>query len=196
MKKNNSEGKGFFMLLAVVFLVLVLAFHNAIDLYVNSTIPLIRTNFFIELMIAFSFLGEWYFLGTLTAIVFIYLVLNGDKKNAFFLTVSMVMGIVLEYALKDIIHRARPIGAVVFESSFSFPSAHAAMTTIFFLCSYFILKKNFGDRLSVKIFCIVMPLIIGFSRIYLGVHWFSDVIAGFLLGIAVPLVVKRFFAIS
>ncbi|MEI6058197.1 MAG: phosphatase PAP2 family protein [archaeon] len=193
MKKKESKGNWFLILLAVIVLVVFFAFYNVIDLYVNSGVPSIRTNFFTDLMIAFSFIGEWYVLGVLTAIVCVILIFNKDNKSAFFIAASMIIGLILELLFKDIIHRARPLGALVLENSFSFPSAHAAMTTIFFLCSYFILKKNFGNRLSLKIFCIAMPMIIGFSRIYLGVHWVSDVIAGFVLGVAVPLVVKRFF---
>ncbi|MEK7202750.1 MAG: phosphatase PAP2 family protein [Patescibacteria group bacterium] len=95
-------------------------------------------------------------------------------------------GIVFGYILKIIAHRDRPIGGLIFETNFSFPSNHAIISAIFFPLLYCLFKDGIKNILLKKIFLIVnifFFLIVGFSRIYLKAHWFSDVIAGFSLGL-------------
>ena len=72
-------------------------------------------------------------------------------------------------------------------NSFSFPSGHSANSSLFFTLSAFLLVQQCPHRYRWMLYAIAaLPvLLVGISRIYLGVHWFSDVIAGWLLGLAV-----------
>ncbi|MDO8592809.1 MAG: bifunctional DedA family/phosphatase PAP2 family protein [bacterium] len=99
---------------------------------------------------------------------------------------SAAGGAALGAAMKLLIARPRPAGGLVSETGFSFPSNHALMAMIFF----YLLILLFGEKINkfwLKNLFIAMGLTLilltGFSRIYLKVHYFSDVLAGFALGL-------------
>ncbi|AEY65242.1 phosphatase PAP2 family protein [Clostridium sp. BNL1100] len=82
--------------------------------------------------------------------------------------------------LKEIFRRPHPDVEV---DKFSFPSSHAAMAFIFYLVLYVVINKRIkikAGRIALAVFCIIMPLLIGFSRVYLQNHYASDIIGGYL----------------
>ena len=86
---------------------------------------------------------------------------------------------------KIIFHRARPAMGVYVESSFSFPSGHAAIAAVFYGLIIYILWRSVKSRknkINILFTGLFVILGIGFSRIYLGVHYLSDVWAGYLVG--------------
>jgi membrane-associated phospholipid phosphatase len=89
--------------------------------------------------------------------------------------------------LKTLIHRHRPHlwshAAII--NSYSFPSGHATVSTAFFAGTTYAVWKLVGRRAGVCAMILSAILVsgIGFSRIYLGVHWPSDVVAGYALGL-------------
>lgn len=94
---------------------------------------------------------------------------------------------ILQYFIKLLIQRPRPENAlIVIPNNYSFPSGHAIMAVIFFLLLIYIFKDEMKTS-KIRIFFIILNifafLFIGLSRIYLNVHWMSDVLAGFVLGI-------------
>jgi undecaprenyl-diphosphatase len=95
---------------------------------------------------------------------------------------------VLETVLKHAIHRPRPIYASAFlhGGSFSFPSGHAMGSLVAYgMCAY-LLVTFWTERSSRQILvsgaALVLIVAIGLSRLYLGVHYFSDVVAGYAAG--------------
>ncbi|HLZ46201.1 MAG TPA: phosphatase PAP2 family protein [Gemmatimonadales bacterium] len=95
---------------------------------------------------------------------------------------------VLNQALKTAIHRPRPVHSAILSSeSWSFPSGHAMGSLIgygmlaYLVIAYLPTGKN--HRTAIVIAATVLVLAIGFSRLYLGVHYFSDVIGGFGAGV-------------
>jgi len=91
----------------------------------------------------------------------------------------------LSSLIKLIVHRPRPAVEIYKAPSFSFPSGHATISIAFFGFLAYILFKEVKEpkvRVIILFFYIIVALLIGFSRIYLGVHYFSDVIAGYILG--------------
>lgn len=86
---------------------------------------------------------------------------------------------------KLVFHRARPDVAMYVEKSFSFPSGHATIAVAFYgFITYIFYRetKSLKQRILLLLVAITMILAIGFSRLYLGVHFFSDVWGGYLLG--------------
>ncbi|MDX5347144.1 MAG: phosphatase PAP2 family protein [Hymenobacteraceae bacterium] len=95
------------------------------------------------------------------------------------------IGLTIIYG-KQYFLRARPEDVGFYaEVSFSFPSGHATTAmALFGFLTYFIIRysKTWSSKVFLFIVCLILILLVGFSRIYLGVHYLSDVLAGFLVG--------------
>ncbi len=138
-----------------------------------------------RLMFAISFMGR----GGLIAIAVLAFALFYRfrwRRAAIWLAVTLAGALVLEVTLKGAFHRPRPIpffGSTPL--SYSFPSGHA----LFSFCFYGVLAgllagriRSRPGRILVWVLAAILVLAIGLSRIYLGVHTPSDVIAGYLTG--------------
>ena len=124
-------------------------------------------------------------LGTLAAAGF--LCIEGRARHAAFLGLAMGSGELAVTALKHLIGRARPDAAFAafVQDGLSFPSIHAAMSALFFLSLAALLAERQASRplraylMAVAVLCTGL---IGLSRVALGVHWASDVLAGWAFG--------------
>ena len=100
----------------------------------------------------------------------------------------------LNVAIKDIVDRVRPTSQLVKIVSpaggYSFPSGHAMVSMAVYGCIAYLLWTHVqtARRWLIPIVAAVLILLIGLSRIYLGVHWFSDVFGGWIAGLVVLLV--------
>lgn len=134
-------------------------------------------------------LGSVTVLTLLTAIVLGYLLVDGKRAAAVFVLVSVAGGALLVEAVKLTIARPRPdlVAHLVDVSTYSFPSGHATASAVTFLTLGALLARVHGRR-RVKAYvmgiAVMLTLAIGTSRIYLGVHWPSDVLGGWCLGAA------------
>lgn len=102
------------------------------------------------------------------------------------LPVSLFAGIISDSVLKKLVHIARPLLPLVPTTDFSFPSGHATVAVIFFgLIAYFFrdsIKSIVWRRIYI-FGCALAAVVICVSRLYLNVHWLSDVLAGIGLGV-------------
>lgn len=108
------------------------------------------------------------------------------KRNAVILVGAMIGDAVILEALKTFIYSPRPLDALILETDNSFPSGHATTTVVFFgLIAFFALQTWKSKRVKVSSTMLVaaLALFVGFTRIYLNVHWFTDVLAAYFLGI-------------
>ena len=117
----------------------------------------------------------------------VILLICKDKKMGLIIMINLLVSILLNIIFKGIIQRDRPLeDFLIIESGYSFPSGHSMVSMAYYgLIIYFIYKKIKDKRVrNVLMFLIgLLILAIGFSRIYLGVHFASDVIGGFLISI-------------
>lgn len=162
---------------------------GAYDTDISLMISLLRSSALDNIILLITYLGEWQviLLGVVTASII--LALLKYWRYAAVLWVSVVGGEFFIWLAKDIIGRPRPtsLGALIEESGFSFPSGHSFVAVSFYgLLAYFLFraaKTNFLKGLITVIGAVII-ILIGFSRIYLGVHWPSDVLASFASGAA------------
>ena len=172
-------------------LILLEVFYNGsivnLDLKINSLILLFENNFTYGLSNIFSIIFDTIGIAIITLVLCAYLWFKYPrKKEAIFFAVSMILTALITFIIKETVGRARPMNALVIENSFSFPSGHVTTSVAFFgLVCYLIFRKS--RTYSIKLITILMSsivaILISLSRLFLNVHWFSDVIGGFLLGL-------------
>lgn len=117
----------------------------------------------------------------------IILIFSKDKKMGLIILINLFVSILLNLIFKGIIQRDRPLeDFLIEESGYSFPSGHSMVSMAYYgLLMYFVFKKVDDKEIKYIIMFLLgfLILLIGFSRIYLGVHYASDVIGGFLISI-------------
>ncbi len=131
--------------------------------------------------------------GTVIALVTLsvagYLALRKKYQALLLLVVATVGGALIDFGLKDLVARGRPniVSHLMPADSFSFPSGHSMMSMVVYLVLAVLLTPQLPDRRSrvyVVAVALFLTLIIGVSRVYLGVHYPSDVLGGWSLGLA------------
>ena len=132
-----------------------------------------------------TFFGSAYWLIGLS--IFLLLIIK-NKKIGISISINLGLAALTNFLLKQILQRPRPIGhRIIDESGYSLPSGHSMVSMAFYgFLIYLVYKKV--ENIHLKSFLIALLLLliinIGISRIYLGVHYTSDVIAGFLVAIS------------
>ena len=142
-----------------------------------------------EIMRDLTALGGMFFVSFVTIAGFIYLLVVRRRAQAAYLLSSIGTGLLFSSLLKYGFDRPRPDlvphGSIVYTSSF--PSGHSLMSALAYLTLGAMLaeaEKTYGMKVYIMSIAVLMTLLTGFSRVYLGVHWPSDVLAGWLAGAA------------
>lgn len=121
----------------------------------------------------------------ITSIILIIFIKNNKIKIS--LAINLFGITLINNLLKVIIARPRPnINRLVSETGYSFPSGHSVTSMVFYGYLIYLVYKYINNKkikIILMIFLGLLIPIIGFSRVYLGVHYTSDVIGGFLLGV-------------
>ena len=157
---------------------------RALDYGARDLVQRIASPTLTNVMRGFTFLGEWLSITELTILSIVLFYRGGRKRSAVLIAITTAGGALLETALKLIFQRPRPepFFGTKLPSSYSFPSGHAVLACCFFGSMAALLTAREPTR-SVRIAlwttAALIAAFIGFSRIYLGVHYASDVIAGF-----------------
>lgn len=129
-----------------------------------------------EVVRAITFLGSKGGIISISIIFVLYFVIRKKYEESLFYLVSVFGATIANYELKNLFQRVRP---EVYGTEFAFPSGHTMASTVAFgVLSLYLWPKSKFTSISILIF----PLLIGFSRIYLDVHWLSDVLGGFCFG--------------
>jgi len=148
----------------------------AVDLSVKDLILSAKNPGLIFFFSCITNLGSFYSITAMSIIVVALLAYRRRVKDGLFFSVSMLSTFLIEKLIKVLIHRPRPIDNLIPISGYSFPSGHATMIAIFSILVCYLYRRKI-----IYIVAIVITLLVGFSRIYLNVHWLSDVLAGYIL---------------
>lgn len=139
-----------------------------------------------QVMLAISFLSNTFFLLPAFMLLCIYFLKKKNKQAALTSFIVAASSVILMSALKSLIQRPRPEYRLVEGiTNYSFPSGHAFMSIAFYgLFIYWVALsiRNKKAKIASIIFLIMLIFLIGFSRVYLRVHFATDVIAGWSIG--------------
>ena len=144
---------------------------------------------FEEVMRDFTALGGYAVLTTLTISVVVFLWIRDRHQMAVLVLTAVLGGILFSTILKSVFDRPRPdlVPHGAFVSTKSFPSGHAMLSAATYLTLGAILAEVEKER-RLRVFFLFLGVsltaIVGVSRIYLGVHWPTDVLAGWVAGAA------------
>ena len=140
-----------------------------------------------------TFLADPLFLILLTIILFICI---KNRRISFTIGLNLALITLLNQILKIIFGRPRPTGLnIINVSGYSFPSGHSMISMAFYgYLIYLIYKTVKNKHLKISLITInsILIILIGISRIYLGVHYTSDILAGFLLSISYLIIYIKF----
>lgn len=133
--------------------------------------------------------GSLAFLGTASLAAAMFFVWRREWYRVLTLALAMGGGSLLNLVLKQLFHRDRPVfeHPIITLTSYSFPSGHAMGATLFYgLAAIFLVTQLVSWRVRVLVFlgAFFLILLIGLTRIYLGVHYLSDVIGAIAAGLA------------
>jgi undecaprenyl-diphosphatase len=138
-------------------------------------------------MLICSFIGGWKFVTPTVVVLTLLLLLRRAHREAAVLALAVGGSAALNVGLKFFFHRLRPSipWALTHELSFSFPSGHAVAASCFYATITYLLARGrqATARTTLIIIAVSIVLGIGLSRVYLGVHYPSDIAAGYLVGI-------------
>jgi membrane-associated phospholipid phosphatase len=176
-------------LLAIVVLTIAVAELSIVahaDLAVVGWIHSLATGWLTTVLLGITELASTDVILAATAAAVAFLAANRHWRGAIALATSVLVTQAVVTVGKDLMSRPRPEGdhAVVDPSGFSFPSAHSASAVALYvmlaLIAGSVLRKRFGGVAWAG--AILLVLMVGTSRVYLGAHYPTDVVAGWLIG--------------
>ncbi len=157
-----------------------------IDRFISIHINAVRTPLLNDIIIFLTNLnGKWGI--PVFSFAFIgFLLYKKWYKQMWFYVITTVGAMIAFVTIKLIVQRERPGAEVIVETGYSFPSGHATMATAMAFAVYFVLSahvQSYYAKVLLFAGACLWAVTIAFSRIYLDVHWLSDVIAGMGLGL-------------
>lgn len=187
-RRQPVWGVGVVAVLLVLFTGLALSLHTPaliwVDHAVQTWVFALRTPTLTRIALFFTALGLTPVISPIALLAVGFLCAHHRMRASLLLVLSMLGGAGLDAVMKNWMHRLRPPAPwLTTASGFSFPSGHAMIAVAFYGMLGYLLIVSLGwpRRLVVPVTAVVV-LLIGLSRIYLGVHYPSDVLAGFALG--------------
>ena len=159
---------------------------SALDALANPFFHQLASPWLDRLMEGATFLGGYDAIGPVLVVVGIWLLLIRRPRELLFVLVAIAGSVALNQTLKLIFHRPRPqLAWASTLPDFSFPSGHAMNSLVLYLALAIVVWQIGGRRIGrvAVVLAVVLAIAIGVSRIYLGYHYLTDVVAGFAAAI-------------
>jgi len=158
----------------------------ALDARIENLLYAFRNPLLVKVFLWITLLGKAKIVLCFLLLLMLVFLLWNMREFLFPLVVTVVGSSLFNLLGKFVFQRQRPPRVGVYaETSFSFPSGHAAVAAAFYgFAVYFLWRRTatWGRRLNILCAGVFLIAAIGFSRLYLGVHFLSDVLGGYLLG--------------
>jgi undecaprenyl-diphosphatase len=193
MRSGDSRARGIWLVAALSSLIVIgVALRAVATLACSQDLALVkslagdRTSLLTALAHGVSVLGRSYVLVPCAAVIAVVAAARGRRLQGLVLLVGVVGAVIIQNVDKAIVGRPRPpVTRLEHVSSTSFPSGHATESTAFFVLILLAVSCGSGSRalkLAAMLATVVIVAGVGLSRVYLGVHYPTDVAAGILLG--------------
>ncbi len=142
----------------------------------------LKSDFFTVFFKGITFLASTEFIIILNIFIIIYMVVK-KKFGLSIIVISSLSSSLINNLVKFLVKRDRPLDiALIKETFYSFPSGHAMISLLFYGSIIYLLNQYKPKNYKILSFVIgIFILLVGISRIYLGVHFASDIIGGYLL---------------
>ena len=150
-----------------------------------------------SIMLVITFIGSQNFLlpANLLLIAY-YLYFRKNKSRAYKIATISITSVVVMFSMKFFLQRERPLVPLIAKvHGYSFPSGHTFTSVTFYGIIAYLIFRNVKSTIlkwTLIVACIVLVLLVGYSRVYLRLHYASDVIAAFCLGLIWLLLAKWF----
>lgn len=188
IKLNTYEKVLLGISLTIFILLVILVMTNNImwfDDAIYGVIEKLRCNTMTTIFKGITLLCETETILILLALILIFM---KKKKVASYIVINTGLCVLVNQIAKRIFRRARPVGiALIEQGGFSFPSGHSMVSLAFYGYIIYLMRKSKLSKVQKNIATIILSMIIilvGISRIYLGVHFASDVLAAYCLSTA------------
>ena len=138
-----------------------------------------------RVMVLITRIGDPHTVVPLTGIVFVFLLIKRQRLAATFFAIDAAGGVALSYFLKLAFSKPRPQlwDSAINEVTYSYPSGHALGSMVIYgFLSYVFAKMYPRYSAAIYTFAVLIIVSIGFSRLYLGVHWPTDILGGYGIG--------------
>ena len=191
MKKRIIAGS--LIVIGIIFGVIAkLNLTSDLDTFIYNIIIKMQSDSITQIFKAITFLASTKFIWCLNMIALIIYII---KKRGYLLLipVNSIFSVVSNNLIKFLIKRPRPnVLRLVTETNYSYPSGHAMISVLFYGTIITLLNRNnIKYRKIINIILMLIILLVGVSRIYLGVHYASDIIGGYLISTGILLFTKK-----
>lgn len=200
--KSKKALNSFLILIFLIFGFMVRGSKEGIlfDRFILEYLHMNPNPAFFSAMKFISFIGSGTFLFPAMGFLIIYFLYKKRYNISLILLINTLGSFISNYLLKQVFQRTRPLEFMqVKQGGLSYPSGHSMVTMSMYLTIAYLLtrkKANKKTRLLVYSLMILIILTMGLSRMYLGVHWPTDIIGGYIGGYLVYYISLRFVNLS
>lgn len=177
-----------FLMLSIIFYILLRTVNNGsvavFDNVIYSFVKPYISDSMTKIAKMITELGNIY---VMIPTIIIFYIFNKDKSFNKYFTINLIIVFLFNFFIKNLVQRPRPLDInLIIENGFSFPSGHSMVSCGYYgFLIYYITKLPWKRiyKILLNTFLVLLIVTIGLTRIYLGVHFASDVIAGFVVAI-------------
>ncbi len=172
---------------------------SRIDSFITQAVYSLRTDALNGPMVDITALGSISIMTIVTVISVITFLALRDRIAALQITTTAIGAGICSRIMKTLVARSRPPEnfQLVKVWGYSYPSGHSLASAAFFLAMTYLICRHipsYRSRALLYVLCLILISMVGFSRVYLGVHYPSDTISGILFGCSWALLVASFFS--